>query len=41
LLIGGIALGIRVELTFGWALLAAGLAVVGLSRLLRAGGAAG
>ncbi len=38
LLLGGIALGIRVELTFGWALLAAALAVIGLSSLLRAGG---
>ena len=38
LLLGGIALGIRVELTFGWAILAAALAIIGLSRLLRAGG---
>ena len=38
LLLGGIALGIRVELTFGWALLAAALAIIGLSRLLRSGG---
>jgi hypothetical protein len=37
LLLGGIALGIRVELTFGWALLTAVLAVIGLSRLMRAG----
>jgi hypothetical protein len=38
LLLGGIALGIRVELTFGWAILAAALAVIGLSRLIGAGG---
>jgi hypothetical protein len=38
LLLGGIALGVRVELTFGWALLAAMLAIVGLSRLIRSGG---
>jgi hypothetical protein len=37
LLLGGIALGIRVELTFGWALLAAALAIIGLSRLIGAG----
>jgi hypothetical protein len=36
LLLGGIALGIRVELTFGWAILAASLAVIGLSRLIGA-----
>ena len=41
LLLGGIALGIRVELTFGWAILAAALAIIGLSRLLRAGGSEG
>jgi hypothetical protein len=38
LLLGGIALGIQVELTFGWALLAATLAIIGLSRLISAGG---
>ncbi len=38
LLLGGIALGIRVELTFGWAILAASLAIIGLSRLIGAGG---
>ena len=38
LLLGGIALGIQVELTFGWALLAAALAIIGLSRLISAGG---
>jgi hypothetical protein len=38
LLLGGIALGIRVDLTFGWALLAAMLAIIGISRLLRSGG---
>ena len=38
LLLSGIALGIRVELTFGWALLAALLAIIGISRLLRSGG---
>ncbi len=38
LLFGGIALGIRLELTFGWAILAAALAVIGISRVLRAGG---
>src|SRR4051812_22641975 len=37
LLLGGIALGIRVELAFGWAILAGALAIIGLSRLLRAG----
>jgi hypothetical protein len=37
LLIGGIALGMRVELTFGWAILAASLAIIGLSRLIGAG----
>jgi hypothetical protein len=41
LLFGGIALVVRVELTFGWALLAAALAIIGLSRLLRAGGSEG
>ena len=41
LLFGGIALGIQVELTFGWSLLAGALAVIGVSRLLRAGGSAG
>jgi hypothetical protein len=41
MLLGGIALGIRVELTFGWALLAAALAIIGLSRLIGAGGRAG
>jgi len=41
LLLGGIALGIRVELTFGWAILAAALAIIGLSRLLRAGSSEG
>ena len=40
LLLGGIALGIRVELTFGWALLIAALAIIGLSRLIGAGGRA-
>jgi hypothetical protein len=38
LLLGGIALGTRVDLTFGWVLLTAVLALVGLSRLIRAGG---
>jgi hypothetical protein len=38
LLLGGIALGVRVEMTFGWAILAAALAVVGVSSLIRAGG---
>jgi len=38
LLLGGIALGIRVELTFGWAMLTAALAIIGLSSLIRAGG---
>jgi hypothetical protein len=38
LLLGGIALGLRFELTFGWALLAAALAIIGLSRLIGAGG---
>lgn len=38
LLLGSIALGVRVELTFGWALLAAALAIIGLSRLIGAGG---
>jgi hypothetical protein len=38
LLFGGIALGIHFELTFGWSLLAGALAVIGVSRLLRAGG---
>jgi hypothetical protein len=38
LLFGGIALGMRVELTFGWALLAAALAIIGLSHLISAGG---
>ena len=38
LLFGAIALGIRFELTFGWALLVGALAIIGLSRLLRAGG---
>ena len=38
LLFGSIALVVRFELTFGWALLAAALAIIGLSRLLRAGG---
>jgi hypothetical protein len=38
LLLGGIALGVRVELTFGWAILAAALAIIGLSRLIGAGG---
>jgi hypothetical protein len=38
LLLGGIALGIRVELTFGWAILIAALAVIGLNRLIGAGG---
>ena len=37
-LLGGIALGSRVELSFGWALLAAALAIIGLSRLIGAGG---
>jgi hypothetical protein len=37
LLLGGIALGIEIELTFGWALLAAALAVIGMSRLIGAG----
>jgi hypothetical protein len=41
LLCGAIALGIRFDLTFGWALLAGALAVIGLSRLLRAGGSEG
>jgi len=38
LLLGGIALGIQIELTFGWALLAAALAIIGLSSVIRAGG---
>ena len=38
LLFGAIALGVRFELTFGWALLVGALAIIGLSRLLRAGG---
>ena len=38
LLLGGIALGIRVELTFGWAILAAALAIIGLSSLIRLSG---
>jgi len=38
LLLGGIALGIRVELAFGWAIVAASLAIIGLSRLIRSGG---
>jgi hypothetical protein len=37
LLLGSIALGIRFELTFGWALLIAALAIIGLSRLISAG----
>jgi hypothetical protein len=37
LLLGGIALGIRVELTFGWAILTAALAIIGLRSLIRAG----
>jgi hypothetical protein len=37
LALGTIALGLRVELTFGWALLAAGLAIYSLSRLIGAG----
>ena len=41
LLLGGLAIGIRVELTFGWAILAAALAIIGLSSLLRAGGREG
>lgn len=41
LLFGAIALGVHFELTFGWALLAGTLAVIGLSRLLRAGGSEG
>ena len=36
-LLGGIALGVRLELTFGWALLVAALAIYSLSRLLGAG----
>jgi hypothetical protein len=38
LLLGGIALGIRVELTFGWAILTAALAIIGLSSLIRSAG---
>jgi hypothetical protein len=38
MLFGGIALGTRFELTFGWALLAAVLAVIGVSSVIRAGG---
>jgi len=37
LLLGGIALGIQVEVTFGWAILAAALAIIGLSNVIRAG----
>jgi hypothetical protein len=37
LLLGGIALGLRFKLTFGWAILAASLAIIGLSRLIGAG----
>lgn len=37
LMLGGLALSVRVELTFGWALLAAVLAITGLSRLIGAG----
>jgi hypothetical protein len=36
-LLGAIALGLRLELTFGWALLLAGLAIYSLSRLIGAG----
>ena len=38
LLLGGLAIGIRVELTFGWAILAAALAIIGLSSLIRLSG---
>ncbi len=38
LLLGGIALSIRVELTFGWAIFTAALAIIGLSSLIRSGG---
>jgi hypothetical protein len=41
LLFGGMALGIRIQLTFGWSLLAGALAIIGVSRLLRAGGSEG
>jgi hypothetical protein len=37
LLLGSIALGVRYELTFGWALLVAALAIYSLSRLIGAG----
>jgi hypothetical protein len=37
-LLGSIALGMRIELTFGWAILAAVLAIIGLSSFIRAGG---
>ncbi|HEU5102774.1 MAG TPA: hypothetical protein VFU22_27320 [Roseiflexaceae bacterium] len=37
LVLGFVALGLRIELTFGWALLVAGLAIYSLSRLIGAG----
>jgi hypothetical protein len=36
-LLGAFALGLRIELTFGWALVVAGLAIYSLSRLIGAG----
>ncbi|HJZ48381.1 MAG TPA: hypothetical protein VKE41_14490 [Roseiflexaceae bacterium] len=38
LLLGSIALGVRIDLTFGWALLIGALAIVGVSGLIRYGG---
>jgi hypothetical protein len=37
LLLGGIALGVRLELTFGWVVLIGALAIVGVSGLIRSG----
>jgi hypothetical protein len=37
LLLGGIALGARLELTFAWAVLIGALAIVGISGLIRSG----
>ena len=37
LLLGGIALGVRFELTFGWVVLIGALAIAGISGLIRSG----
>lgn len=37
LLLGGMALGVRINLTFGWVMLVGALAIFSLSRLIRSG----